>query len=932
MASEALRNNSGVSIETLVEILHSLPNPHKKLPNNTSARVTPTQRLFGVTPHTPRSASNVFINPQANSRTGQIPSNRYSGNPVYYMKRGPHEPNHRASYPANHALYDQPAQPRTYSATDRSNVLNCDPHFNQISQPSNYPDTRSSSVFSNPADILSLDPNPRKISTESHNWKVPKQVEQQPVQRQSHYEDVTLRQKSSDRKVPPQNRWSAEVYAVPYDYKPPPPYPGYVKGSHRPTSQDTDLVQVGTNTPITVIFDEQNDRVNVVGGIPEGYEKIHSASSSGQSSPRQSQQKDPPPPYAFTSASPQPQYIQPQYIQSPNSSQVHPSPSQQSPQVFVTPNHSQPVDINFVPIKEPSRRERGSPPPYPGRNTQIGSNRSSINLEELENSAGREFHMGQYYSSDSGNSSKRTSTATEPGSFNQSDSSASGSPTPDGVERSYSPLPLCNASQSDTIVIHSNEKVEEKIEEKEEKGERYSTRLKNCNPQAYKFFMEQHVENLLKLQEQRKHRRTQLEAEMARVGLAGQAQEEMRKLLNKKESNYNRLRRAKMDISMFTKIITVGVGAFGEVNLVRKNGTNAYYAMKILRKSEVLRRNQVAHVKAERDILAEADNEWVVKLYYSFQNEQNLYFVMDYVAGGDLMALLIKFGIFEDRLARFYISELTLAIESVHKLGFVHRDIKPDNVLIDRNGHIKLTDFGLCTGFHWTHDSKYYQPQPEGGGHSRQFSMEPEGGWESLLNDINCDCKRIKLEDDLCKPLKRRQLRRHMRCQAHSLVGTPNYIAPEVLMRIPYSQQCDWWSVGVILYEMLIGQPPFLAASPAETQIKVFNYYTFCLFICNSYVIGFVNPSQSPTEILIRVHLQLFSMLMKIKLRSIPIQSLPDSHTDSQRLALSLARGGGMWGGGGGGRHKRKMTRKYIILKYKYLEHLTLFPASCIFV
>ena len=358
--------------------------------------------------------------------------------------------------------------------------------------------------------------------------------------------------------------------------------------------------------------------------------------------------------------------------------------------------------------------------------------------------------------------------------------------------------------------------------------EAFSTRLKNYTPQAYKFYMEQHVENLFKQQEQRKIRRQQLEAEMSRVGLPIQEQEQMRKLLGQKESNYIRLRRAKMDKSMFTKIKVVGVGAFGEVSLVRKKETNAYYAMKTLRKSEVLRRNQVAHVKAERDILAEADNEWVVKLYYSFQNQQNLYFVMDYIPGGDLMALLIKFGIFEESLAKFYISELVLAIESVHKLGFIHRDIKPDNILIDKNGHIKLTDFGLCTGFRWTHDSKYYQPEPEGGGHTRQYSMEPEGGWESLMDETNCSCKSHRLQYDLLKPLQRRKQRRHMRCQAHSLVGTPNYIAPEVLMRIPYSQQCDWWSVGVIMYEMLIGRPPFLAQSPAETQFKV--SWLYCVF------------------------------------------------------------------------------------------------------
>lgn len=118
---------------------------------------------------------------------------------------------------------------------------------------------------------------------------------------------------------------------------------------------------------------------------------------------------------------------------------------------------------------------------------------------------------------------------------------------------------------------------------------------------------------------------------------------------------------------------------------------------------------QVAHVKAERDILAEADNEWVVRLYYSFQDRESLYFVMDYIPGGDMMSLLIRMGVFPEGLACFYVAELTLAIESVHKMGFIHRDIKPDNILIDLDGHIKLTDFGLCTGFRWTHNSKYYQ-------------------------------------------------------------------------------------------------------------------------------------------------------------------------------------------------------------------------------
>ncbi|OQR71086.1 hypothetical protein BIW11_11214 [Tropilaelaps mercedesae] len=343
--------------------------------------------------------------------------------------------------------------------------------------------------------------------------------------------------------------------------------------------------------------------------------------------------------------------------------------------------------------------------------------------------------------------------------------------------------------------------------------ERDDTKVRNYSPDAYKFFMEQHVENVMKNHHQRQQRRQQLETEMAKVGLSSEAQMQMRRMLHQKESNYIRLRRAKMEISMFHKIAIIGMGAFGEVALVKKVDTQQLYAMKTLRKEDVLKRNQVAHVKAERDILAEADNEWVVKLYYSFQDQNSLYFVMDYIAGGDMMTLLIKFGMFEESLARFYIAELTCALESVHKLGFIHRDIKPDNILIDRDGHIKLTDFGLCTGFRWTHNSKYYQ---RGGDHARQDSMDFNG-----CDEEDCSCK---------KPLERRRRKDQQRSLARSLVGTPNYIAPEVLLREGYGQACDWWSVGVILYEMLIGQAPFHAPKPAETQYKVINWETHLTF------------------------------------------------------------------------------------------------------
>lgn len=193
-----------------------------------------------------------------------------------------------------------------------------------------------------------------------------------------------------------------------------------------------------------------------------------------------------------------------------------------------------------------------------------------------------------------------------------------------------------NASDLASVrkIKHQSPIPERKNISKEKEEERFECKVRHYSPQAYKFFMEQHIENVLKSHKQRIYRRNQLEREMVKMKMPDETKVEMRKLLNQKESNYIRLKRAKMDKSMFVKIKPIGVGAFGEVNLVRKIDTpNHLYAMKTLSKSDVLKRNQVAHVKAERDILAEADNEWVVKLYYSFQDKDNLYFVMDYIPG-----------------------------------------------------------------------------------------------------------------------------------------------------------------------------------------------------------------------------------------------------------------------------------------------------------
>jgi hypothetical protein len=311
---------------------------------------------------------------------------------------------------------------------------------------------------------------------------------------------------------------------------------------------------------------------------------------------------------------------------------------------------------------------------------------------------------------------------------------------------------------------------------------------------AFRFYMEQHYDNLIRQVKEREERRNKLERDMLELGIADDMKPQLRLLLQQKESNYNRLKRVKLNKGMFIRIQTLGVGAFGEVVLVQKRDTLQLFAMKILRWSEVVRRNQIAHVKAERDILAEADNDWVVKLYWSFRDDDCLYFILEYIPGGDLMGLLIKQEIFSEELARFYIAELVVAIENVHNLGFIHRDIKPDNILIDKQGHIKLTDFGLCTGFRPSHSSQAYK-QSKLLAVTGNFVFRIFCGWfraylygrlavlccavvyghakqDSML--FNCADQSDGQETAAGRPLSMHQ-------KAHSLVGTPNYIAPEVL-------------------------------------------------------------------------------------------------------------------------------------------------------
>lgn len=218
--------------------------------------------------------------------------------------------------------------------------------------------------------------------------------------------------------------------------------------------------------------------------------------------------------------------------------------------------------------------------------------------------------------------------------------------------------------------------------------------------------------------------------------------------------------------------------------------------MKKMRKKEMQKKNQVGHVRAERDILAKAKNPWIVNLKYSFQDQNNLYLVMEFLPGGDLMNLLIKKDILTEEEARFYIAEMVLAIESVHNLNYIHRDLKPDNVLLDKDGHIKLTDFGLCK------HAEIRQTAPE-----TRYSNKHSENFNALKSMLN---KRMGYK-------RNRQL-------AFSTVGTPDYIAPEVFGPKGYDETVDWWSVGVILFEMLVGYPPFFSDDSSITCQKILHW------------------------------------------------------------------------------------------------------------
>lgn len=208
----------------------------------------------------------------------------------------------------------------------------------------------------------------------------------------------------------------------------------------------------------------------------------------------------------------------------------------------------------------------------------------------------------------------------------------------------------------------------------------------------------------------------------------------------------------------FERMRTLGMGSFGRVMLVKSKKTGVYYAMKILDKAKVVKLKQVEHTLYEKRILCSVNFPFIVNMELCFKDNNYVFFLMPFVLGGEMFTHLRRMGRFEESLCKFYAAQVVLALQYLHHLDLVYRDLKPENILIDRTGYLKLTDFGFC----------------------------------KIING-----------------------------RTWTLCGTPEYLAPEVILSKGYGKSVDWWSLGVLIYEMSAGYPPFYANDPMKIYEKI---------------------------------------------------------------------------------------------------------------
>ncbi|KAI9732078.1 MAG: hypothetical protein M1818_007673 [Claussenomyces sp. TS43310] len=261
-----------------------------------------------------------------------------------------------------------------------------------------------------------------------------------------------------------------------------------------------------------------------------------------------------------------------------------------------------------------------------------------------------------------------------------------------------------------------------------------------------------------------------------------------------------RKRRVRLRQGDFQILTQVGQGGYGQVYLAQKKDTREVCALKVMSKKLLFKLDEIRHVLTERDILTNAKSEWLVRLLYSFQDEKSIYLAMEYVPGGDFRTLLNNTGVLANRHARFYIAEMFCAVDALHQLGYIHRDLKPENFLIDATGHVKLTDFGLAAGM-----------LAPGKIESMRRKLE-QVGETAVPFGKPMDQRTVAERRDDYRSMRDRNIN-----YAKSIVGSPDYMAPEVLKGDEYDFSVDYWSLGCMLFEALTGFPPFAGATVDET-------------------------------------------------------------------------------------------------------------------
>lgn len=266
------------------------------------------------------------------------------------------------------------------------------------------------------------------------------------------------------------------------------------------------------------------------------------------------------------------------------------------------------------------------------------------------------------------------------------------------------------------------------------------------------------------------------------------------------ESAGLRQRRLKPRLCDFIKLTQIGQGAFGEIHLVRHKFTRQICALKTIPKLHIQRKDQKLQILTERDILASIKYPHLVKLLYSFQDESSLYLAMEYLPGGDFRTFLNSSLPLELDEIRFYFLEMVFAVSSVHELGYIHRDVKPENFLIDASGHLKLADFGLACGN--LSQKRIVSLQAQFTKDSLSFSLAPSGTDSGPLTDFS-----QKYHPPVSAPAMGSYM--DVPVWSEETVGSVDYMAVEVVQRLPYNNTVDFWSLGCLLYEMFTSKTPF---------------------------------------------------------------------------------------------------------------------------